>query len=48
MSGVNLPEDGGHGPMSRIIRFCLENKFIVTLFVLLTICWGVMVRNNFV
>jgi len=43
MSGVNLPEDGGHGPMSRIIRFCLENKFIVTLFVLLTMGWGVMV-----
>ncbi|MHC4658091.1 MAG: hypothetical protein ACYS83_02790, partial [Planctomycetota bacterium] len=31
------------GPLSRIIRFCLENKLVVALFVILVIGAGVMV-----
>jgi Cu(I)/Ag(I) efflux system membrane protein CusA/SilA len=29
--------------LNRLIRFCLENKIIVTLFVLLMVAWGIMV-----
>ncbi|MCB0330438.1 MAG: efflux RND transporter permease subunit [Bdellovibrionales bacterium] len=30
-------------PLSSIIRFCLENKLVVSLFVLFVVVWGVMV-----
>ncbi|MBZ0257653.1 efflux RND transporter permease subunit, partial [bacterium] len=29
--------------LDKIIRFCLENKLVVTLFILFVIVWGVMV-----
>lgn len=35
----NLPPDG---PLNRVIRFCLENKLVVGLIVLLVIGWGLM------
>ena len=31
------------GPLNKLIRFCLENKLVVGLFVLLVIGWGLMV-----
>jgi Cu(I)/Ag(I) efflux system membrane protein CusA/SilA len=31
------------GPLDKFIRFCLENKLVVGLFVLLVIVWGLMV-----
>ncbi len=34
---------GPSGPIDRLIRFCLENKLIVALGVILVIGWGVMV-----
>jgi len=36
----NLPPDG---PLNRVIRFCLENKLVVGLIVLLVVGWGLMV-----
>ncbi len=31
------------GPLSNLIRFCLENKLVVGLFVIVVVVWGVMV-----
>ena len=31
------------GPLGKLIRFCLENKLVVGLFVIVVIVWGVMV-----
>jgi Cu(I)/Ag(I) efflux system membrane protein CusA/SilA len=31
------------GPLSKLIRFCIENKLVVGLFVIIVIVWGVMV-----
>jgi Cu(I)/Ag(I) efflux system membrane protein CusA/SilA len=31
------------GPLSKLIRFCLENKLVVALFVIIVVGWGVMV-----
>jgi len=36
----NLPPEG---PLNRVIRFCLENKLVVGLVVVLVIGWGLMV-----
>jgi len=29
--------------LDRIIRYCLENKLVVTLLLILVIAWGIMV-----
>ncbi len=29
--------------LEKVIRFCLENKFVVALFVIIVVAWGVMV-----
>ena len=31
------------GPLSKLIRFCLENKLIVRLLVIMFVGWGLMV-----
>ncbi len=30
-------------PLDRLLRFCLENKLVVTLFVLFVVAWGILV-----
>jgi len=34
---------GGHGPLSKLIRFCLENKLVVGLFVIVILGGGIYV-----
>ena len=31
------------GLLSKLIRFCLENKLVVALFVIMVVGWGIMV-----
>ena len=38
-----LRPDGGMSPLDRLMRFCLENKLVVVLFVLMCAAWGVLV-----
>jgi len=40
---MNEPVDQRPSPTDKVIRFCLENKLIVTLLVMLFVAWGIMV-----
>jgi len=38
---LNNLDSKSAGPLNKLIRFCLENKLVVGLFVLLVIGWGI-------
>ncbi|MHC4423822.1 MAG: efflux RND transporter permease subunit, partial [Planctomycetota bacterium] len=40
---MDSPSNGKQSPIDKVIRFCLENKLVVALFVILAVGAGVMV-----
>ena len=38
-----MPTDNSSNPINKLIRFCLENKFVVLLFTAVLILWGITV-----
>ena len=38
-----MGSDAPMSPLDRLLRFCLENKLVVTLFVLFIVAWGILV-----
>ena len=40
---LNEIQDNSVGPLGWLIRFCLENKLVVGLFVILVVCMGIYV-----